>query len=209
VGSDVLVLNAGHRAREPAARARRAAALRRVVDVNFHGYFNVLQAAGALDEAAGPRRQRHRQLVEERVRARGPTSGAYSASKAAGHQLAKVAAMELAPVGIRVNLINADAVFGNAARPSDSGRRWGRRAPSREGSIPPSCRTSTGQRNLLKATVTPGARRQRGGVLRHQSDPHYRSDSAGRWWCRGGVSAMTTPLRCAPGGSAREHRDHH
>ncbi len=77
------------------------------------------------------------------VFAPGADFGAYSASKAAGHQLAKVAAMELAPFGIRVNMINADAVFGNAARPSGSGRRWDRRARKHVGSILPSCRTST------------------------------------------------------------------
>ena len=41
----------------------------------------------------------------------GPAFGAYSASKAAGHQLGKIAALELAEHGIRVNMINADAVF--------------------------------------------------------------------------------------------------
>lgn len=44
----------------------------------------------------------------------GKSFGAYSASKAAGHQLGKVAAMELAEHGVRVNMINADAVFGDA-----------------------------------------------------------------------------------------------
>ncbi|MFA9565035.1 MAG: SDR family NAD(P)-dependent oxidoreductase, partial [Acidimicrobiales bacterium] len=45
------------------------------------------------------------------VFAPGADFGAYSASKAAAHQIGKVAALELAELGVRVNLINADAVF--------------------------------------------------------------------------------------------------
>jgi NAD(P)-dependent dehydrogenase (short-subunit alcohol dehydrogenase family) len=48
----------------------------------------------------------------------GKDFGAYSASKAAGHQLGKVAAIELAPYNIRVNMINADAIFGTEDTPS-------------------------------------------------------------------------------------------
>ena len=42
----------------------------------------------------------------------------YSASKAAAHQIAKVAALELAPAGISVNMVTPDAVFGTALDPS-------------------------------------------------------------------------------------------
>lgn len=45
------------------------------------------------------------------VAAPGPGAAAYSASKAALVQLARVAALELAPEGIRVNIIHPDAVF--------------------------------------------------------------------------------------------------
>ena len=48
----------------------------------------------------------------------GKDFGAYSASKAGGHQLGKIAAIELAPHGIRVNMLNADAVFGDEEVPS-------------------------------------------------------------------------------------------
>jgi len=45
------------------------------------------------------------------VAAPGPGAAAYSASKAALTQLARVAALELAPAGIRVNVVHPDAVF--------------------------------------------------------------------------------------------------
>lgn len=45
------------------------------------------------------------------VAAPGPGAAAYSASKAALVQLARVAALELAPEGIRVNILHPDAVF--------------------------------------------------------------------------------------------------
>lgn len=41
----------------------------------------------------------------------GPAAGAYSVAKAGVTQLARVAALELAPFGIRVNVIHPDAVF--------------------------------------------------------------------------------------------------
>jgi NAD(P)-dependent dehydrogenase (short-subunit alcohol dehydrogenase family) len=45
------------------------------------------------------------------VFAPGAAFGAYSASKAGAHQLGKIAALELAEIGVRVNMINADAIF--------------------------------------------------------------------------------------------------
>jgi NAD(P)-dependent dehydrogenase (short-subunit alcohol dehydrogenase family) len=83
----------------------------------------------------------------------GKDFGAYSASKAAGHQLGKVAAIELAPHNIRVNMINADAVFGDEANPSGLWQQVGpQRAQSRHiefADLPEYYR----QRNLLKARV--------------------------------------------------------
>jgi NAD(P)-dependent dehydrogenase (short-subunit alcohol dehydrogenase family) len=45
------------------------------------------------------------------VPAPGPGAAAYSASKAALNQLARVAALEWAPDGIRVNVLHPDGVF--------------------------------------------------------------------------------------------------
>jgi NAD(P)-dependent dehydrogenase (short-subunit alcohol dehydrogenase family) len=152
-GLDVLVLNAGIAHVSPLLDLE-GAALRRVVDVNFHGYFNVLQAAARLMK----RQSLGGNVIvnsSKNVFAPGADFGAYSASKAAGHQLAKVAAMELAPFGIRVNLINADAVFGNAARPSGLWQEVGPARAKSRGLDPAELQDFYRQRNLLKATVTP------------------------------------------------------
>ena len=50
-------------------------------------------------------------IASKNVAAPGPGASAYSASKAAAAQLARVAALEWAPDDIRVNLVHPDAVF--------------------------------------------------------------------------------------------------
>jgi NAD(P)-dependent dehydrogenase (short-subunit alcohol dehydrogenase family) len=50
-------------------------------------------------------------VASKNVPAPGPGAAAYSASKAAVTQLARVAALEWAPDGIRVNVVHPDAVF--------------------------------------------------------------------------------------------------
>jgi NAD(P)-dependent dehydrogenase (short-subunit alcohol dehydrogenase family) len=60
------------------------------------------------------RRGKEAQIIvigSRNVAAPGPGAAAYSCSKAALVQLARVAALELAPEGIRVNIVHPDAVF--------------------------------------------------------------------------------------------------
>jgi NAD(P)-dependent dehydrogenase (short-subunit alcohol dehydrogenase family) len=92
-------------------------------------------------------------MASKNVFGPGKDFGAYSASKAAGHQLGKVAALELAPFGIRVNMINADAIFGDEETPSGL---WATVGPARAQSrgmdfeqLPEYYR----KRNLLQARV--------------------------------------------------------
>lgn len=152
-GVDVVVLNAGIAHVSPVADLA-TADLRRVLDVNFIGYFTVLREAARLMRRQGTGGN----IVvnsSKNVFAPGKDFGAYSASKAAGHQLAKVAAMELAPDGIRVNLINADAVFGDPSRPSGLWREVGPARAKSRGLDPTELEAFYRARNLLKARVTP------------------------------------------------------
>ena len=64
------------------------------------------------------------------VAAPGPGAAAYSAAKAGLTQLGRVAALELAPQGIRVNIVHPDAVFDTGLWTQDalesSARRYGK-----------------------------------------------------------------------------------
>src|SRR5438445_574213 len=151
-GVDILVLNAGVAHVSP-IEATDAAAFRRVVDVNLTGYFLVLREAAALFRRQGTGGN---VIVNssKNVFAPGADFGAYSASKAGAHQLGKVAALELAAAGVRVNLVNADAVFGDAKRPSGLWQAVGTARARSRGLDPAALQDYYRQRNLLKAVVT-------------------------------------------------------
>src|SRR6202007_1558911 len=57
-------------------------------------------------------------ISTKNVFAPGAQFGAYSATKAASHQLARIASLELAPLGVRVNMGAPAAVFSHGARKS-------------------------------------------------------------------------------------------
>ncbi len=113
-GVDIVVPNAGvaHVASLADMDPER---FRRVVDVNLTGTMLVLRESArwfALQGTGGD------VVVQasKNVFDPGASFGAYSASKAGVHQLGKVAALEFAALGVRVNMVNADAVFGDAVR---------------------------------------------------------------------------------------------
>ena len=60
------------------------------------------------------------------VFAPGAGFGAYSATKAAAHQLCRIASLEFAEMGVRVNMVAPDAVFSTGQRNQASGRRSAR-----------------------------------------------------------------------------------
>ena len=152
-GLDVVVLNAGI-AHVSALESLEAPDFRRVLDVNLVGYFLVLREAARLMRRQG---LGGNIIVNSSKNVFGPGAdfGAYSASKAGGHQLAKVAALELAAAGIRVNLINADAVFGHPQRPSGLWQEVGPARARSRGLEPGALQEYYRNRNLLKAIVTP------------------------------------------------------
>ncbi|MBI4514301.1 MAG: bifunctional aldolase/short-chain dehydrogenase [Deltaproteobacteria bacterium] len=108
-GIDVVVPNAGV-AHVAAVAELKANDLARVMAVNFTGTFLTIQEGIRVLRAQG---LGGNIVVNASKNVFGPGKdfGAYSASKAAGHQLGKVSAIELAAEGIRVNMINADAIF--------------------------------------------------------------------------------------------------
>jgi rhamnulose-1-phosphate aldolase/alcohol dehydrogenase len=111
-GVDVIVSNAGIAHCAPIEQLE-LADWERSLAVNATGHFLVTRAA---------LRHFRRQgtggsivfVATKNVTAPGKDFAAYSASKAAEAQLARVAAIEGGPLGVRVNMVNPDAIFGGS-----------------------------------------------------------------------------------------------
>ncbi|MDM7996639.1 MAG: bifunctional aldolase/short-chain dehydrogenase [Acidobacteriota bacterium] len=88
------------------------------------------------------------------VFAPGARFGAYSATKAAGHQLARIASQEFADMDVRVNMVAPDAVFSHGARKSGLWLEIGPERMSARGLSPEGLEDYYRNRNLLKAKVT-------------------------------------------------------
>jgi len=152
-GIDILVPNAGiaHVAKVEDLDPRK---FDQVIAVNLKGTFNVIKAAIPIFRRQGTGGS----IVvvsSKNVFDPGAAFGAYSASKAGAHQISKIAALELAEMGVRVNLINPDAVFGDEEVPS---KLWELIGPDRmksRGLDPQGLKEYYRQRNLLKVQVTP------------------------------------------------------
>ncbi len=150
-GVDVVVPNAGI-AHVAAIEDMDVADFRRVMEVNAVGYMLFMREGIRILKKQGL--GGHIIInASKNVFGPGRDFGAYSASKAAGHQLGKVAAIELAQYGIRVNMINADAVFGDERTPSGL---WATVGPARARSRnlrPDQLPEYYRSRNLLKTRV--------------------------------------------------------
>ena len=151
-GVDLVIVNAGIAHVSPLT-SMDLDAFRRLERVNIDGTLLVLAEAGrhfAWQATGGDI-----VLVSTKnVFAPGARFGAYSATKAASHQLARIASLELADIDVRVNMVSPDAVFGEGARRSGL---WAEVGPDRmkargldEAGLEEYYRT----RNLLKARVT-------------------------------------------------------
>ncbi len=151
-GLDILVPNAGI-AHVAKIEALDDDSLARVMAVNFNGVFLLIREAAAIfrDQGMGGN------IVvnsSKNVFAPGAAFGAYSASKAAAHQMGKIAAMEMAEIGVRVNMINADAIFDDHGVSSGL---WDVVGPDRMRSRnldPEGLKEYYRQRNLLKTEIT-------------------------------------------------------
>jgi NAD(P)-dependent dehydrogenase (short-subunit alcohol dehydrogenase family) len=109
-GLDMLILNAGIFPSGAPIESLASAEWRRVFSVNLDANLALLRESHPLLKLA-PRGGRVVVIGSKNVAAPGPGAAAYSASKAALTQLARVAALEWGGDGIRVNTLHPNAVF--------------------------------------------------------------------------------------------------
>ncbi|HEY5043344.1 MAG TPA: bifunctional aldolase/short-chain dehydrogenase [Verrucomicrobiae bacterium] len=109
-GLDMLILNAGIFPKAKPIAELETAAWRKVMQLNLDANFALLREAHPLLKLA-PNGGRVVVIGSKNVPAPGPGVAAYSASKAAMNQLARVAALEWGADNIRINTIHPNAVF--------------------------------------------------------------------------------------------------
>jgi rhamnose utilization protein RhaD (predicted bifunctional aldolase and dehydrogenase)/NAD(P)-dependent dehydrogenase (short-subunit alcohol dehydrogenase family) len=112
-GVDMLVLNAGMFPSSQPIQDIAPDSWRNAMSVNVEANLRVMQACHALLKLA-PRGGRIVVIGSKNVPAPGPGAAAYSASKAALNQLARVAALEWGKDGIRINSLHPNAVYDTA-----------------------------------------------------------------------------------------------
>jgi rhamnose utilization protein RhaD (predicted bifunctional aldolase and dehydrogenase)/NAD(P)-dependent dehydrogenase (short-subunit alcohol dehydrogenase family) len=151
-GVDLVIANAGL-AMVSSLTEMKLEAFQRIERVNVEGTLNVISEAGRHFKLQGTGGDII--LVSTKnVFAPGAQFGAYSATKAAAHQLARIASLELASADVRVNMVAPDAVFSHGDRKSGL---WAEVGPDRmraRGLDERGLEDYYRQRNLLKTTVT-------------------------------------------------------
>ena len=151
-GVDIVVLNAGIALACPLIEID-LEVFRRLERVNVEGTLLVLAEAGrnfARQNLGGDIIL----VSTKNVFSPGAGFGAYSATKAAAHQLARIASLEFASMGVRVNMVAPDAVFSGGAHKSGL---WAEVGPGRmkaRGLDEKGLEDYYRNRNLLKAKVT-------------------------------------------------------
>ena len=151
-GIDAVIVNAGIAHVAPLIDLT-LEAFRKLEAVNVEGTLLTLAEAGRHFAAQGTGGDVV--LVSTKnVFAPGAGFGAYSATKAASHQLARIASLEFAPMGVRVNMVAPDAVFSHGDKRSGL---WAAVGPNRmkaRGLDERGLEDYYRSRNLLKAQVT-------------------------------------------------------
>jgi rhamnulose-1-phosphate aldolase/alcohol dehydrogenase len=147
-GVDLVVSNAGMAHSAPLDKME-LKDWQRSLDVNATGHFLVGRAALRIlkDQMIGGGLVF---VASKNVPAPGKDFGAYSAAKAAETQLARVLAIEAGEHGIRVNIVNPDAVFQDSHLWSEAVRQERARA---HGVLPDQLEDFYRKRNLLKVRV--------------------------------------------------------
>jgi NAD(P)-dependent dehydrogenase (short-subunit alcohol dehydrogenase family) len=151
-GVDLVVINAGAAYVSPLVEMD-PEAFRRLQRINVEGAMLMLAESGRHFELQGTGGD----IViisSKNVFSPGASFGAYSATKAAAHQLGRIASIEMAPLGVRVNMVSPDAVFSEGKRKSGL---WAEVGPSRmraRGLDEQELEKYYRERNLLKAEIT-------------------------------------------------------
>ena len=151
-GIDILVPNAGI-AHVAALDELDVDDLRRAIEVNQVGVFLTMQAGARIikDQGLGGSIV----LVSSKnVLAPGADFGAYSSSKAGGHQLGRIAALEYAADDIHVNMVTPDAIFGCGDNPSGLWQEVGPSRAASKGLAADDLQEHYRQRNLLESTIS-------------------------------------------------------
>ena len=151
-GIDLLIINAGV-AMVSSLSEMDMEGFRRMEKVNVEGTMLLLREAARLFQLQ--RTGGDIILISTKnVFAPGAKFGAYSATKAAAHQLARIASLEFAELGVRVNMVAPDAVFSHGQTKSGL---WAQVGPDRmkaRGLDEAGLEEYYRNRNLLKAKVT-------------------------------------------------------
>lgn len=151
-GLDIAIVNAGI-AHVAALAELDIETFRRLERVNVEGTLLTIRESSRVMTAQGTGGDIVL-ISTKNVFAPGARFGAYSATKAASHQLARIASLELAEHGIRVNMVAPDAVFHDDDQPSGL---WATVGPDRmkaRGLTEQQLEAYYQSRNLLKARVT-------------------------------------------------------
>jgi len=151
-GVDLVVVNAGV-ALVSSLEEMSLEAFRRLEKVNTEGTLLILGAAGRHFRTQGTGGDIVL-ISTKNVFAPGAMFGAYSATKTASHQLARIASLEFSAIGVRVNMVSPDAVFSSGARKSGL---WAEVGPERmrsKGLSAEQLEEYYRNRNLLKARIT-------------------------------------------------------
>jgi NAD(P)-dependent dehydrogenase (short-subunit alcohol dehydrogenase family) len=149
-GIDILVSNAGI-APSGSVSSMPLAMWQRSFDINATGHFLVTRECLRVMEAQGTGGSIV-YITTKNTMAPGKDFAAYSAAKAAQAQLARVVAMEAGTHGIRVNMINPDAVFRNSTLWAPEVRRARALA---HGIDETNLEDFYRKRNLLRVTIDP------------------------------------------------------
>jgi rhamnose utilization protein RhaD (predicted bifunctional aldolase and dehydrogenase)/NAD(P)-dependent dehydrogenase (short-subunit alcohol dehydrogenase family) len=151
-GIDLVVVNAGV-AHVSSLRDIDPDKFRELEQVNVEGTLHILSESGKHFKVQGTGGDII-VISTKNVFAPGAKFGAYSATKAAAHQLARIASLELSEMDVRVNMVSPDAVFSHGKRKSGL---WAEVGPDRmraRGLSEKGLEEYYRKRNLLKAKIT-------------------------------------------------------